>query len=130
MRNVRVMIADDSLDSRKGLHALLGTFPGIELVQQDACNGEEAVRLAQVNHPDVLIIDIKMPKLDGIHAIQRIKSTCPEMNVVALTLYTTYRREALQVGADCFLLKGCQAQDLYNAIMRPFGVQHLDDAGS
>lgn len=118
MQNVRVLIADDSLNSRKGLHALLGTFPGIEFVQ-DARDGIEAVNLAQEIQPDVMLVDIKMPKLDGIQAIRQIKTKCPQIRVIALTIYINYQREAMEAGADFYLLKGCSAQDLYQAIIGP-----------
>ncbi|MEN6410791.1 MAG: response regulator transcription factor [Anaerolineaceae bacterium] len=117
-QNVRVLIADDSPNSRKGLHALLGTFPGIELVQ-DARDGVEAVNLAQEIQPDVMLVDIKMPRLDGIQAIRQIKKEYPQIRLIALTIYINYQREAMEAGADFYLLKGCSAQDLYQAIIGP-----------
>ena len=112
---VRVLISDDQQPTRQGLKALLSFASKIEIVGE-AVNGQEAVRMAEEYHPDVVIMDMKMPVMDGFQATRLIKNLWPEIKVVALTIYPTYRTEALKAGADAFLLKGCTAEALQSTI--------------
>ncbi len=114
-RPVRIVIADDQPRARQGLQALLTTWPEIEVVGK-ATNGQEAVRLVEQCQPDVVLMDIRMPVMDGLEATHLIKSRWPQVRVVALTMYATYRTDALAAGADVFLLKGGPVNDLLNAI--------------
>jgi two-component system secretion response regulator SsrB len=68
-------------------------------------------------HPDVVLMDIQMPVMDGLEAIRLIKSQWPWVRVIALTLYASYRTKALSAGADVFLVKGCGADRLQDAIL-------------
>lgn len=113
---VRVLISDDQQPTRQGLKALLSFASKIEIVGE-AVNGQEAVRMAEEYHPDVVIMDMKMPVMDGFQATRLIKNLWPEIKVVALTIYPTYRTEALKAGADAFLLKGCTAEALETTII-------------
>jgi len=80
-------------------------------------NGVEALQLVEKCQPDVALMDIPMPVMEGLEAIRLIKSRQPQVRIVVLTMYTTHRAAALAAGADAFLLKGCPAQDLLEAIV-------------
>lgn len=114
-RRVRVLIADDCPHSRDGLRALLGLWPAIEVIGE-ATSGQEAVRLAREHRPNVVVMDVQMPVLDGLTATQTIKGKWPEIRVVVLTTCAGYRGAALAAGADVFLLKGCPTEDLAVAL--------------
>jgi DNA-binding NarL/FixJ family response regulator len=111
----RLVIADDSPHARHGQRALLATQPRIEVVGE-AADGKEAVRLVEKNQPDGVILDVRMPGMDGLEAARRIKNRWPEIKVVVLSMYAAYREEALANGADVFLVKGCPVDELLNAI--------------
>ena len=114
---IRVLIADDTLPARQGLIALLTMMPRVEVIGQ-AANGQEAVQLVNTLRPDVVLMDIQMPVMDGLEATRQIKSRWREVRVIALTMYSSYRTEALSAGADEFLLKGCASKVLLGAILK------------
>jgi DNA-binding NarL/FixJ family response regulator len=97
------------------LKALLATWPNIEVVGA-AANGEEAVQLTEKYRPDVALMDIQMPVMDGLEATCLIKSRWPQVRIVALTMYPLYQTNALNAGADAFLVKGCASSELARAI--------------
>lgn len=97
------------------MHALLNLLPGVEWVGE-AVNGREAVALVTERRPDVVLMDVQMPVMDGLEATRRIKSQRPEVRVIVLTLHGDYRAEALAAGADAFLVKGGPPESLRNAI--------------
>jgi len=101
---------------RKGIRALLEQVEHIEVVGE-ASDGQEAVAQAESLHPDVILMDVQMPVMDGLEATRRIKSQWPEVKAVALTMHANYRSQALAAGADAFLLKGCTAEELQAAIV-------------
>ena len=101
----RVLIADDSVRARDGLRALLTMRPEIEVVGE-ASNGQDAVRLVAECRPDVVLMDLHMPVLDGIQATRLIKQQWPAVTVVVLTMYAVDQSAALAAGADAFLIKG------------------------
>jgi two-component system, NarL family, response regulator LiaR len=114
---IRVMIVDDHAVVRSGLAAFLTVFEDLELVGQ-AGGGEEAVRLCRQLNPDVVLMDLVMPVMDGAAATKAIRAECPHIQVVALT---SFREEdlvqgALQAGAISYLLKNVTADELANAI--------------
>jgi len=115
---VKILIVDDQERARRGLKALLATQPELEVVGE-AADGEEAVRLAEALRPDVVLMDVRMPNMDGIEATKRIKRAHPEIKVIVLTMYDTHRREALEAGADAFVLKSEGFERLMVAIKSP-----------
>lgn len=117
-RRVRVVIADDQRRACHALEALLTAWPGVEVVGK-AANGQEAVQLAGTCRPDVVVMDIRMPVMDGLDATRLIKSQLPQVKIVALTMDASYRVPALAAGVDSFLLKGCPVEDLRDALRVP-----------
>jgi two-component system, NarL family, response regulator LiaR len=115
MKPITVLIADDDDTIRDGLLALLETQPDL-LPIGEATDGLEAVRLAGELHPDVVLMDVGMPNLDGVEATRRIKQLFPQTHVVVLTVYATHLSEALAAGANRYLLKDSCPADLMQAI--------------
>jgi DNA-binding NarL/FixJ family response regulator len=120
---IRVLIADDKRSARQGLKALLARIPEIEVVGE-AADGQEAVDLTAVYHPDVVLMDVQMPKMDGLEATRRIKNQWPAVKIIILTLYSQHRHAALAAGADAFLLKGGTAESLWNTVLQAKGDQN------
>ncbi len=114
-KSIRVLIADDRLRSREGLRALLDTCVEIEVIGE-ASNGQEAVRMAGENRPDVVLMDARMPVMSGVKATRLISAQFPEIRVIVLSLYTTYRVSALAAGAVAFLVKGGSSEELLETI--------------
>jgi DNA-binding NarL/FixJ family response regulator len=114
---IRVVLADDHPVVRGGLRALLSTIEGIEVVGE-AEDGEGAVREVQLARPDVLLVDIRMPVLDGVEATRRVREAAPATAVLVLTMYdddaTVFT--AMQAGARGYLLKGADQEEIVGAI--------------
>ncbi len=119
-QSIRILIADDCPHARNGLRALLDLWPRIEVVGE-ATSGWEAVQLVKACRPDVIVMDVQMPVLNGLEAAQIIKDKWPETRIVVLTSYVGYRAAALAVGAEVFLPKGCSTEDLIEALLRGIG---------
>lgn len=111
----RLLIVDDRPQSRDGLKALLATCPEVVIVGE-AAEGGEAVHLVQECSPDVVLLDVRMPGMDGLEATRVIKHRWPLVRVVVLTIYASCRADALAGGADAFLVKGCPTEELLSAI--------------
>ena len=114
---IRVMIVDDHAVVRSGLSAFLLAFDDLEFVG-DANGGAEAVRKCASLNPDVVLMDLVMPEMDGAEATRRIKEACPQVQVIALTSYKEddLVQGALKAGALSYLLKNVSADELAGAI--------------
>ena len=114
---LRVIVADDQALVREGLMTLLAASPGIEPVAA-AVDGEEAVELCARHHPDVVLMDLRMPKLDGVEATRRIRAADPEVEVVVLTTHADEASilDALRAGARGYLTKDAGIAEISRAI--------------
>jgi DNA-binding NarL/FixJ family response regulator len=114
---IRVLLADDQRVVREGLGTLLGLLDGIELVAT-AADGEEAVRLAERHRPDVVLMDLRMPRVDGIEAIRRLAERGERPRTVALTTYADDASVlgALRAGARGYLTKDAGAEEIRAAL--------------
>jgi DNA-binding NarL/FixJ family response regulator len=114
---IRLLIADDHAVVRTGLQHLVSTFADVELVGV-AENGEEAVRMAGERRPDVVLIDLEMPVLDGTEATRRIVAADPDVAVVVLTSFSDRDQilRALDAGAAGYVLKDAEPADLERAV--------------
>ena len=113
----RVVVADDHPMVRDGLRALLGSVPTMEFVGE-AASGREAVRAAVVDRPDVLIMDLHMPDLDGVAATAEIARTAPSVAVLVLTMFDDDESlfAAMRAGARGYLVKGAGQVEIVRAI--------------
>ncbi len=118
---IRVLIADDSVRTREGLRALFAAKTEI-MVVGEAVDGQDAVRLIAECRPDIVLMDVHMPMLDGVQATRLIKQQWPTLTVIVLTMYMTEQGAALAAGADAFLVKGGSPQRLLAAL--GVGVTH------
>jgi NarL family two-component system response regulator LiaR len=116
-KKIRMMIVDDHVVVRSGLSAFLSAFEDLKLVGE-ASGGEEGVRLCRRIQPDVVLMDLVMPGMDGIAATKAIREGCPKTQVIALTSFAEDERvqAVLKAGAIGYLLKNVSAQDLVVAI--------------
>jgi DNA-binding NarL/FixJ family response regulator len=127
---IRVVIADDQRVVRDGLTMLVGLIDDVEVVGT-ARDGAEAVDLARDNRPDVVLMDLRMPELDGTEATHQIRSSLPETQVLVLTTYADDESlfPALQAGARGYLTKDASAEEIESAIRAvAAGRTHLDPA--
>jgi len=117
VEKIRILIADDHAVLRQGTVKLLEQEPDLKVIAE-ASDGEEAVRKATELMPDVAIIDISMPKLDGIAATKQIKELCPDINILILSAYDDdqFVFRLLQAGAAGYLLKSVHSQELIAAV--------------
>ena len=109
---IRILIADDNADFRRGLHALLAGVDDVTIISE-AATGDEAVVRATVSQPDVVLMDLKMPVLNGIEATRRIVSSSPHIAVLMFTMFEDDESvlAAMRAGARGYLLKGSSARD-------------------
>jgi two-component system response regulator NreC len=114
---INVLLADDHVMVRKGFRLILETQSDIRIVGE-ASNGREAVELAESLQPDVIVMDVAMPELNGIEATRRIITAAPRARVLALSMHkdSVYVREILRAGARGYLVKDAVDSDLLNAV--------------
>ncbi len=114
---IRLLIADDHLIVRQGLRLILETEDGFDLVGE-ATDGAEAVQLAGELHPDVILMDLRMPGMDGLTAIEQLAETQPEIAIVILTTFNEddLMVRGLRAGAKGFLLKDTDRETLFDSI--------------
>jgi DNA-binding NarL/FixJ family response regulator len=117
MEPIRVLIVDDHPMFREGMSSLLASLPSFELVAE-ASTGEDAVRLAAETSPDVVLMDIGMPKMNGIEATRALLDVCPSARVLVLTMYEEPESvfAALRAGARGYLLKDAKSEDIARGI--------------
>ena len=117
MDTIRVLIADDHQLFRDGLKALLQSAPDAEVVGE-AATGREAIQLAAESQPDVIIMDLQMPDIDGIEATRRIVQTSPRINVLMVTMFEDDQSvfAAMRAGARGYVLKGAKHDEMLRAI--------------
>ena len=102
---IRIILVDNRASNRRGLKALLAFEPRISIVGE-AADGTEAIQLVGKDQPDLVLMDIHMPVLDGLQATQQIKAAWPSVKVILYSVYPNYQEEAKLAGADCFVIKG------------------------
>ncbi len=114
---IRVMLVDDQSLFREGLRTLLSVQPDFEVVAE-ASNGEEALRLAAQKHPHVVLMDLRMPVLDGVSATRRMRELFPDIRVLALTTFDDDENlfGAIRAGAVGYLLKDISSDRLFEAL--------------
>ena len=135
---IRVLAVDDQRVVREGLAMLLGLLPDVEVVGT-AADGEQALTMAAELRPDVVLMDLRMPRVDGVEATRRLRESAPAVKVVVLTTYADDRSviDALRAGALGYLTKDAGAPEIYHALRRvtsgqaaldPVIQRHLVDA--
>jgi DNA-binding NarL/FixJ family response regulator len=116
---IRVLIADDHITVLEGLAAIIGRQPDM-MVAAQAADGNEAVELWRRHHPDVMLLDLRMPKLDGVDVIEEIRKRDPSARIVVLTTYETDTEilRAIKAGTKAYLLKDARREELLDCIRR------------
>ncbi len=114
---IRILVADDHLIIRQGLRLILETQDGFELVGE-AANGLEALRLCEQLNPDVVLMDLRMPGMDGLAAIEKLRQSKPDISVVILTTFNEdeLMLRGLHLGAKGYLLKDTDRESLFDTI--------------
>lgn len=117
--SIRLLIADDHALVRSGLRSMLQREPGIEIVGE-ARNGREAVELCRSLRPDLVLMDVRMPEMDGLEATRAIKQEFPETAVLMVTMHENrdYMLEATKAGAAGYVLKDASRNELISAVRR------------
>ncbi len=114
---IRILVADDHPVVRDGLIAILGTQPDFEVIGR-AGNGLEVIELAETLQPDVILLDLEMPEMDGVAALRRLRAAWPQIRVIVFTAFDTDERivGAVQAGVQGYLLKGAPREEIFNAV--------------
>jgi DNA-binding NarL/FixJ family response regulator len=114
----KILLVDDSEPVRWDLCTVLTLSGDLEIVGE-AANGLEAMRLTESLHPDVVLMDLEMPLMDGYEATRLIKALCPSCRIIALTVhgYSEARQKAIQAGVDAFIVKGAPVENIVQSIL-------------
>ncbi len=114
---IRILLADDHPIVREGLRAVLETQADFEVIAE-AARGDEALRLALALQPDILLLDLEMPILDGVETIRRLRQQQPAARIIVFTAFDNDERiiHAVQAGANGYLLKGAPREEIFKAI--------------
>jgi len=121
-----LMVVEDNIRARRALMAYISLQPGIK-VTAEAPNGQEAISLIERQAPDIVLMDMQMPVMDGLEATRIIKKNWPQIKIVILTMYPYYKSEALSAGVDAFLIKRGSGGEIMSAIHALF---QSDEAGN
>lgn len=114
---MKVLVVDDQPIVREGIRAMLSLEPDITVVGE-AANGQEALRQAPLLAPDIILLDVRMPEMDGLAALERLKRLCPKTSIIMLTLYDNfdYLLQAVMAGAAGYMLKDSSREELIKAL--------------
>lgn len=127
-KKIRIVLADNHQILREGLKALVNSQENMEVIGE-ADNGRSAVALARQLRPDIVVMDVSMPELNGLKATQHLKESCPEINVIALTRHSDpgFLQQLLKAGAAGYILKQSNSSELIRAIQAvAAGMSYLD----
>ena len=111
----KIMVVEDSSRARRALVAYISLQTGVRITSE-AANGLEAINKIQSCPPDIILMDMQMPVMDGLEATKIIKKRWPWIKVIALTMYQKYQSKALSAGADAFLVKNCSVKELNSTV--------------
>ncbi len=116
---IKIVLAEDHTILREGLKALLSSDPQFEIIGE-AADGRESVRCVEKLGPNLILMDLSMPRMSGMEAIREIKKRCPDIRIIALTVHKTdeYLHTSLQAGADGYVLKDATHEELVLAIKK------------
>jgi DNA-binding NarL/FixJ family response regulator len=109
------MIVEDNPHARQALKAVMSMQAGIK-VTGDASNGQEAINIIEELPPDLVLMDMRMPVMDGLETTKIIKQNWPQIKIIILTIHSECQSELLSAGADAFLIKGCPTNKMMSSI--------------
>ena len=117
METIRILLVDDHSVVRSGLGQMLNLEKDLKVVGE-ASNSEEALQLIEIISPDIILMDIKMPGMDGVRLTKEIKEKLSSCNIIMFTLHGDYLTQAIEAGASGYLLKDIKREDLTQAIRK------------
>jgi len=117
MEPIRILLIDDHNVVRSGLGRMLGLEEDMSVVGE-AANSEEALYMINIVSPDIILMDIKMPGMDGVRLTKEVKERLPACNIIMFTLHGDYLTQAIEAGASGYLLKDIKREDLVRAIRK------------
>jgi len=117
MQPISILVADDDEHIRQCVRRALEIDPELQVICE-AENGLQALALAAQHHPDIVLLDAQMPRMDGFETARCIRQRCSKVRIVIMSLYEQARGRALEAGADAFVMKGCGCKELRTAVHR------------
>jgi YesN/AraC family two-component response regulator len=125
-KKLRLMVVDDNPHARKALAALFSTQDWVGVISE-ASDGEDAIRKIKQQSPDLILMDVEMPVMNGLEATKVIKSKWSQIKIIVLTMYPDYQEKALNAGADAFLIKGCPLEEV-TTLVHNFQAQKMGNS--